>query len=286
MKYYKITILMLLFFCDYSYSMAFKVTPSDNIDGIMYFTLHIDGVNKFRDIDVALEGNSKNVTIRQYYNFSCNWGEGYGIRLSMDSATTEGGGGFDNIYVVDNQLNIVFAKSYSRMRNKWTDPVNLNSAVCNRMSNGIKKDPLTNKDYVVDFESIEHGPFYLKGIDNIAIKYIRDDFLKLIRDDINGEVVIDSIKNNDNKAPFVCTVFFMKIKSKMNIVSLISWGKMTDGDDYYKVYAYIYDKNGIVHTNEILNEDPNLSGYDSAKEPFKYKSSSSIKKYIIKNYGF
>lgn len=39
---------------------------------------------------------------------------------------------------------------------------------------------------------------------------------------------------------------------------------MGDGG-YYKTYAYIYDKNGIVHANKILNEDPSLSGYNSEK---------------------
>ncbi|HGB6230060.1 TPA: hypothetical protein ACIVXL_004517, partial [Salmonella enterica subsp. houtenae serovar 1,40:z4,z23:-] len=46
----------------------------------------------------------------------------------------------------------------------------------------------------MDFESIEQGPFYLKDSGNITIKYIRDDFLKLVRTDVNGENIVDSIK--------------------------------------------------------------------------------------------
>lgn len=51
----------------------------------------------------------------------------------MSSATEDGVLIFDNIYALDGQLNILFAKSYSRMENKWIDPINLNSSVCNRM---------------------------------------------------------------------------------------------------------------------------------------------------------
>lgn len=58
------------------------------------------------------------------------------------------------------------------------------------------------------FEAIQQGPFVLKGINDIVIKYIRDDSLNLIREDANGEVVIDTIKNHDNKSPSVRTVFF------------------------------------------------------------------------------
>ncbi|HCM1917599.1 TPA: hypothetical protein N3A33_003584 [Salmonella enterica subsp. salamae serovar 28:r:e,n,z15] len=283
MRCYNVLILLLVF-SGYSYSIEFKVTPFDRIDDVIYFTLHIEDVNKSKDIDVALEGNSNNITISQRYNFTCNWGKASGVRLSMDSATIDGKLIFDNIYVVDSQLNISFAKSYSRMGTKWVDPVNLNSSVCNRLSDGIKKDPLTKKDYIVDFESIEQGPFYLKGVDNVSIKYIRDDFLKLIRNDINSEIVVESIKNHDNKTPFIRTVFFMKVKSEMNIISLVSWGDGVDEDSYYRIYAYIYDENGIIHTNEILNKDPNLSGSNSQKT-FKYKKLYTIKEYILKHYG-
>ncbi|ENQ1387998.1 hypothetical protein ACEOEZ_002706 [Enterobacter hormaechei] len=239
-----------------------------------------------KHIDVALEGNSNNAIIRQYYSFPCIWGKASGVRLSMDSATAEGKLVFDNIYVVDNQLNILFAKSYSRKGNKWIDPVNLNHSVCNRLSGGIKKDVLTKKDYIVDFETIEQGPFHLKGVDNVSIKYIRDDSLKLVRDDINGETLVDSIKNYNDNAPFIRVVFFIKIKSEMHIISLISWGEGGGENSYYKIYSYLYDKNGIIHNNEELNRDLNLSGYDSEKQMFKYKDASAIKKYILEHYNF
>lgn len=51
----------------------------------------------------------------------------------------------------------------------------------------------------------------------------------------------------------------------MNIISLITWGNSADEGNYYKIYGYIYDKNGNIQKNEILNEDPNLSGYNTKK---------------------
>lgn len=41
----------------------------------------------------------------------------------------------------------------------------------------------------------------------------------------------------------------------MNIISLITWGNSADEGNYYKIYGYIYDKNGNIQKNEILNED-------------------------------
>jgi len=78
----------------------------------------------------------------------------------------------------------------------------------------------------------------------------------------------------------------MKIKSEMNIISLVSWGGAVGENRYHKIYSYIYDKNGIIHTNETLNRDINLSGYDSEKQGFKYKDASAIKKYILNHYNF
>ncbi|XCJ15179.1 hypothetical protein ABOA28_12380 [Klebsiella pneumoniae subsp. pneumoniae] len=200
----------------------------------------------------------------------------------MDSPSIDGVLLFDNIYALDSKLNIVFAKSYSRMSKKWVDPISLNSAVCNRSGGGLKNDSITKKDYIVDFESIQQGPFILKGVNNVAIKYVRDNSLNLIREDTSGEVIIDAIKNHDNMAPSVRTVFFMKLKSEMNIISLITWGAST------KViiikYMDIYDKNGRLHTNEILDKDSNLSGYNAKKNPFKYKNANSIKEYLLKRY--
>lgn len=288
MKYFKIIALVLIFFPGLSFATCFKLSPADKIEDIFYFLLQVKKNKLTKDIDVGLEGNANTVVIRQYYTFHCQWGNVTAVRLSMDSPSDNGPFSFDNIYALDDSLNIVFAKAYSRMNKKWIDPISLNNAVCNRLSNGLKIDSITKKSYIVDFESIQHGPFVLNGVSSVSIKYIRNDSgsLNLIREDVNGEVVIDSIKNHDNVAPSACTVFFMNIGSDMNIISLVSWGRAMDEGIYYKVYGYKYDKNGLIHTNDILDKDHNLSGYDTKENKFKYKDAVTIKKYIDKKYGF
>jgi len=275
--------LFLFFFAKLSYAMDFKLSSSDDINDVSYYSLQINNENSVKNI--GLEGNSNDVVIRQYYNFSCQWGNASGVRLGMNSSSTDGPLVFDNIYILDNKLNVVFAKSYSRIKSSWVDPVNLKYAVCNHLSNGLENDAITQKDYIVDFESIAQGPFNLKGAENVSIKYIRDDVLKIIREDENSSDVIDSIKNHNDTAPVVRTVFFMRIASKMNVVSLISWGGDMNEGDYYKVYAYTYDKKGLLHLNKILSEDPRLSGYNTEKVSFKYKNAAAIKKYILEKYN-
>ncbi|MGQ9452245.1 hypothetical protein ACP4QI_012250 [Leclercia sp. TB492] len=284
MEFSKVLIFLFVFFANLSYATDFKLSPSDQVEDIKYFSLQVKNDSGIKNIDVGLEGNSSNVVIKQYYNFSCQWGDVSGVRLSMDSASIDGVLLFDNIYAVDGELNIVFAKSYSRMSQKWIDPINLKSSVCKRSSNALKIDPITRKSYIVDFESIQQGPFLLKGVNSVAIKYIRDNALNLIRENSSGEIIIDAIKNHDNMAPSVRTVFFTKLESEINIISLVMWGEGGEGS-YYKVYGYTYDKKGSIHTNELLAKDFNLSGYDTKDNPFKYKNANSLKEYLLKKYG-
>ncbi|MGA4524748.1 hypothetical protein ACK6SQ_02770 [Enterobacter ludwigii] len=285
MRYFKILALIFVFSTKLSHATDFKLSSSDQVEDVKYFLLQVQNDNKSKKIDVGLEGNSNNAEIKQYYTFSCQWGKAYGVRLNMDSSSNDGPLLFDNIYVLDGELNIVFAKSYSRMSKKWVDPVSLNSAVCKRSGGHLKNDSTTKKDYIVNFEAIQQGPFVLKGINDTVIKYIRDDSLNLIREDADGERVVDTIKNHDNKSPSVCTVFFMNISSEMNVISLVSWGGGIDEGDYYKIYGYTYDETGHLRLNTTLDKDSNLSGCNTNESPFKYKNANSIKEYLIKKYG-
>ncbi|MEB7566855.1 hypothetical protein [Enterobacter mori] len=159
MKCSKLLIFLFVFFANISSATDFKLLPSDQVEDIKYFSLQVKNDSGIKNIDVGLEGNSSDVVIKQYYSFSCQWGDVSGVRLSMDSKSIDGVLLFDNIYALDGELNIVFAKSYSRMSQKWTDPINLKSSVCNHSSNALKIDPITRKNYIIDFESIQQGPF-------------------------------------------------------------------------------------------------------------------------------
>ncbi|MDF7681434.1 hypothetical protein PT300_12885 [Enterobacteriaceae bacterium ESL0689] len=285
MRYFKIITLASVFFSMPLSSMDFEISPPDEVDGIRYFLLKVKDDNRVRDIDVMLEGNLRAPLIRHHYTFSCQWGDASGVRLSMDSSSNDGPLVFDNIYVLDNKLDIVFAKSYARMNNKWIEPLSLTNAVCKRSGGGVKIDTITNKDFIIDFEFIHQGPFFLKGFKDKAIKYVRNESLNLdlVYEDANGEVVIDTIKNHDNKAPLVRTVFFMNINSEMKIISLVSWGAGDEG--YHKVYGYTYDKKGRIYSDKSFDKDVNLSGYNTKEHPFKYKDASSIKEYLHKKFN-
>ncbi len=66
--------LVLLFFTKLSFATDFKLLPSDQVEDVKYFLLQVKNGNIVKNIDVGLEGNSNNVTIKQYYTFSCRWG--------------------------------------------------------------------------------------------------------------------------------------------------------------------------------------------------------------------
>ncbi|EOV0645143.1 hypothetical protein ACOIOT_000773 [Cronobacter turicensis] len=274
-------IILLLFSVHSSHAMDFKLVPANEVEGVKYFSLYITNKNKVKNIDIALEGNSDDIKIKQSYALSCDWGDVFGVRLNMDSASADGKLIFNNVYFFDNELNLIFAKSFSSTTT-WLDPFSLKNSVCNHVSNGLKIDPVTNKEYVVDFEDIQQGPFILKGSKNVSIKYVRGEILNFIREDENGELIVDKIENYHNMAPSVCAVFFMNVNSQFNVVSLISWGSK---NKFYKVYAYTYDKEGLLFVNEKVAGDTNLSGYDKENQPFQYKKAAAIKRYLIQKYS-
>lgn len=129
--------LVLLFLQSYHLQQISNCYPLTKLKMLNIFIASKNG-NIVKNIDVGLEGNSNNVTIKQYYTFSCQWGDVSGVRLSMDSSSIDGPLLFDNIYALDSKLDIIFAKSYSRMSQEWVDPINLNRAICDRSGGGLK----------------------------------------------------------------------------------------------------------------------------------------------------
>ena len=90
MKYFKILVLIFIFSTKLSYAIDFKLSLSDQVEDVKYFSLQVQNNNKIKNIDVALEGDANNVTIKQYYSFQCKWGRVTGVRLSMDSSSADG----------------------------------------------------------------------------------------------------------------------------------------------------------------------------------------------------
>lgn len=267
-------------------AIGFELHPGhDKIDGIQYYTLAVKNSIGKTNIDVALEGNANTAEIKDYLVFTCEWGVVEGVKVGMSSGTNDGVMDVWSYYFFDDKLNNFFSKSYAVMneREPYT-PLSLNHSVCKRDGEGVKKDSRTGKDYIEDYEVIAQGPFALKGVPDILIKYVVSEGVSLIKESELGDVVIDLYKKKENMAPVNSSVFFMNISSKMNVISLMSWGK-GGGRVCYKVYAYTYDLKGNFSINTAINSDENLSGCEEGGSYFSFKNAVVIKSYINKTYN-
>jgi hypothetical protein len=263
---------------------GFDLKPGkDDIDGTKYYTLIANNSHGHTNIDVALEGNANTANIKDYLSLSCKWGEVEGVRIEMLSKTGDGVMVVDSYYFFNEKFINIFAKSFAVMNEKTPYiPLSLNHMVCDHEGKSVKKDSRTGRDYVEDYEVITEGPFLLKGVPNVRIKYVTGKGIDLVKESESGEFIIDTYKNKNNLSPVNLSVFFMSVYSKMNIISLMSWGKATDTHDMlcYKVYAYAYDNKGNISKNNTIINDPNLSGCERKGKYFEYKNATSVKKYL------
>ncbi|AIN17175.1 hypothetical protein CH54_3274 [Yersinia rochesterensis] len=282
MKYF--SLMIFLFSITNSYALEFTIAPGvDDADGNQYYSLTVKGDNESKSIDIVLEGNATTAAIKDTLSISCPWGIAEGVRVSMSSSSIDGVMIVDEIYFFNKQLDNVFAKGFTRFENTtWKKPPSLNHFVCENSGVVIKKDIRLGRDYLESNEVVSQGPFLLKGISNVYIKYILNGDLKFIREDEVGETIVETYKNKKNYAPNVITVFFMEEPLKRKVVSLISWGESNSNVSSmcYKVYAYSYNNAGILSPDLKINDDQNLSMCESKDKKFKYKNASDIRKYL------
>lgn len=264
----------------------FDLKPGeDDFDGTQYYILTAKNSHGHKSIDIALEGGAKVANIRGRLSFSCKWGEVEGINIGMSSQTGDSVMTVNSYYFFDKELNNVFAKSFTVINEKGSyTPLSLKHSICGYKNKGVKKDNRTGRDYVEDYEVITNGPFSLKGVPNVRIKYVTDKGVNLVKESESGDVIIDNYENKNNFSPVNVSVFFMNVSSEMNVISLMSWGKATGSRDMvcYKVYAYIYDNKETMKKNNTIINDGNLSGCDEGGGEFIYKNTLSIKSYINK----
>ncbi|EPN2806690.1 hypothetical protein ACTWOG_004429 [Serratia marcescens] len=280
MKYF--SSLIFIFISTSIYAADFSLKPgAEDIDGTKYYTLTAKNTHGQKNIDIALEGNANTATIRDRLTFSCKWGTVDGVSVGMSSQTGDGVTAVYSYYFFDGKLTNIFAKSYAVMNAKTPYvPLSLHHSVCGYERQGVKKDNRTGRDYVENYEVIADGPFALKGVPNVHIKYVTDKGLNLVKESELGDVVVDTYKNKDNLSPVNLSVFFMKISAEMNIVNLISWGGNAHDKVCYKVYAYSYDSKGNMSKNVAINDDANLSGCEGNGAEFNYKNAALIKNYL------
>ncbi|MFI8418329.1 hypothetical protein ACQKDS_19995 [Serratia sp. NPDC078593] len=286
MKYF--SSLIFVFISMSACATDFYLKPgAEDLDGTKYYTLTAKNPYGQKNIDIALEGNANMVTIRDQLTFSCKWGTVEGVRVGMSSQTGDGVMTVYSYYFFDEKLANIFAKSYAVMNAKKPYiPLSLNHSVCGHERESVKKDDRTGRDYVETYEVIADGPFALKGVPNVHIKYVTEKGLNLVKESELGDVIVDTYKNKDNLSPVNLSVFFINISSGMNIVNLISWGDLADSHNMvcYKVYAYTYDRTGNISKNVDINDDVNLSGCEGKGAKFNYKNAALIKYYLKKKF--
>ncbi|MCE0828766.1 hypothetical protein LVQ78_22455 [Buttiauxella sp. A2-C2_NF] len=287
MKYFSFVILFFITMNVYAIDFELKA-GDDDLDGTKYYTLVVKNDIGRKNIDVVLEGNANTAKIREHLVLTCKWGAVEGVKVGMTSLTNDGGMVVDSYYFFDEQLNNILSKSYAVMNEKKSyTPLSLNHSVCIRNGKSIKKDTRTGKDYIQDYEVIADGPFALKGVPNVIVKYVTDNGLNFIKESKTGGVIVDVYKNKGNMSPVNSSVFFMNIASRRNIVNLISWGRATNSNEMicYKIYAYVYDTEGKLSQNASVANDMNLSGCEGGGKKFSYTNALAIKSYINKTYG-
>ncbi|WP_155741397.1 hypothetical protein [Burkholderia territorii] len=91
----------------------------------------------------------------------------------------------------------------------------------------------------------------------------------------------------EGSAPTVESIFFMPLRGRINMFSIVAWDINNRGDGaygrLYQVYAYYFDENGLLVENKRVSEDDSMSGIDGHAEgresKFRYKAASDVKKY-------
>mgnify|MGYP003366936865 CR=1 FL=1 len=275
----KLVSLLLVIICAPAWAAEFSLESAEkDSNGVDYYSLHASKDGRTTTLSVALEGNARQATIRELFSVTCPRGKIEGVRVDMSSPSLDGSMLVNNLYFFDRSLNVIAAKSYTQLGSKWLFPLSLKNAVCAGTAPVLHRDPATGKDYIAESEVILQGPFLLKGLKDVAIKYINDGKLKLIREDANGESVVKKYDNN-NKYASVKTVLFVPINGQMSIVSLITWG---EGENIsYKVDGSVFDDKGNITPDSVINRDPELSG----GVDFAYQNAAAIKKYLAEKYN-
>ncbi|WP_141723386.1 hypothetical protein [Burkholderia sp. A2] len=88
-------------------------------------------------------------------------------------------------------------------------------------------------------------------------------------------------------APNVESIFFMRLHGRINVFSIVAWDVNSRGDGtygrLYQVYAYFFDKDGMLVENKHISEDDSMTGIDGysqgAESKFRYRTASDVKKY-------
>ncbi|WP_271789606.1 hypothetical protein [Commensalibacter communis] len=166
-------------------------------------------------------------------------------------------------------------------------------------------------------EKIIQGPFKTALYPNGKIYFTREDedenaavqtchpisfFLEKNQNNLQQKDKIDFYEV-DGECPEIKSVFFGNIHNKKYIFVMVIRnsnhpGAGMDGD-FYQIYAYTKNKEGILSLDRIISGDGNLSGFDGGRDcksyanpdgnddcyvNYKYKTAADVKKYLKQKY--
>jgi len=135
-----------------------------------------------------------------------------------------------------------------------------------------------------------HGELYFEKTSNF--EYPVNFVLKYRCDKGVKKYIIDRYSHNGG-IPEISSLFFHKINGISYIFTIVIWNINHRGigtyGQYYQVYGYKKNNEGILIKDEIFEYDNNLSGIDGSdnglESHFKYKTATDVKKYINKTYS-
>ena len=87
--------------------------------------------------------------------------------------------------------------------------------------------------------------------------------------------------------PMVESIFFLTIRGRPNVFSIVSWGVNNRGEGtygrFYRVYAYYFDENEELIENKRISEADAMTGIEGYVEGrvsrFRYRTALEVKKY-------
>ncbi|WP_174955041.1 hypothetical protein [Burkholderia lata] len=140
------------------------------------------------------------------------------------------------------------------------------------------------KDNIFDASALERNSRV--SIENGTAEYpIVLDFYRLTKD---GCKKIEFARYSvEGSAPVVESIFFMVLYDRINVLSIVAWDINNRGDGtygrLYQVYAYFFDKDGVLVENNRVSEDDSMTGIDGyvrgVESKFRYRTANDVKKY-------
>lgn len=135
-----------------------------------------------------------------------------------------------------------------------------------------------------------------------ASKIYRDSVISVERNETDQTITLSIYRPNssgcekttfakysiEGGAPNVDSLFFLNLKGKLNIFTIVHWDVNSRGigtyGKYYQIYAYIADEQGRLVENRSVVDNGEMTGMDGYQEgvesSFPYKTAGAVKSFF------